>query len=183
MIRFTLKILIVSSLGFILLSATQAATVQVDSEEGTFYLNLRFQSELQPDALTSLLTDYQNLYRVSPAITKSAVITPNNSNKKIVWKRIKGCIAFFCRELEHTEYVTETKDKITMMTIPERSDFEMGHSSWMIMPGATGSRVRFNSVLKPSFELPPLIGSWLMKQKIRDELHQTARLLGDIDAE
>ncbi|HBS26666.1 MAG TPA: hypothetical protein DD827_05990 [Gammaproteobacteria bacterium] len=183
MTQQTLKTLIAGYLGIILLSTAQAATVQVDSEEGTFYLNLRFQSELLPDALITLLTDYENLNQVNPAITKSEVITPNNGNKKIVWKQIKGCITFFCRELEHTEYVTESENKITMMTIPEKSDFEMGHSSWMIMPGATGSRVKFSSVLKPSFSLPPLIGNWLMKQKLRDELHQTARLLGDIDAE
>ena len=182
MLRLVLKTLVEGSLVTLLTLPASAATIQVAEEDGTFYLSLTFKSELLPEALFARLTDYQNLNLINPMIEASRIVGKANGNQKIVWKKLRGCITFFCRELEHTEFVTEEGNKITMMTIPERSDFELGQSHWKVMPGATGSRVRFASALKPSFSLPPLLGNWLMKQKIQDELYTTAGLLGDLDS-
>lgn len=181
--RFILKTVVAGCLIVFLSLPAQAAMVLVEAEDGNFYLTLSFKSEMLPTALLARLTDFQNLHQISPVITESSVISRADGGKVIVWKRINGCITFFCRELQHTEIVTVDGNKIMMITIPERSDFEFGQSHWIVMPGAVGSRVKFSSVLKPSFSLPPLMGTWLMKQSLQDELQTTARLLGDMDAE
>ncbi len=166
------------------LSATRAAAVRVDYYQQAFYLNLHFRSRLAPQALLDRLTDYENLHRINSGIVQSKIIGHGEAGKVIVWKRLRGCVAFICRELEHTELVDRHGNDISMVTLPEKSDFDMGNAHWLITPikGMPGATLRYNAMLRPSFSLPPLLGPWLMKRAIVNELRETASALGDIEA-
>jgi len=165
------------------LASAQAADVQVDYYQKKFYLDMQFRSSLDEQEIHRRLSDFNHLERVNRSIVQSHIVGSAGEGKTLVWKRIKGCVAFYCRDLEHTELVTQKKNSLIMVTIPEKSDFELGAARWVVMPAPLGTGVMYSATLKPSFALPPLLGSWLMKRALERELRRTAAALGDVETE
>ena len=58
---------------------------------------------------------------------------------------------------------------IAVEDIKGQSDFIYAESHWHIYSHNKGTRVTFNSEMKPGFWLPPLIGPWYFKNSLLQE--------------
>jgi hypothetical protein len=70
------------------------------------------------------------------------------------------------------EDIRENGSDMVVATVnPARSDFSSGRSEWKILPAGAGqTRIVLRRTLEPSFWVPPLIGPWVIKNKMVQEL-------------
>ena len=133
--------------------------------------------DADPAAARRLLTDYERLDRLSATVTDSRVLA-RNAHRTRVAITLRACVLWMCRTIKEVEDVHAIGDGgIEGNAIPAQSDFHYLHERWQILPDNGGTRVRYTAAMKPKFFVPPLVGPWLMKIKMRDELQTSAQRL------
>ncbi len=155
-------------------TAGEVEHAAVEQEDGRYSLDLVMLIDSEPAAVYALVTDYAGLARISKTIIESEVITAadvDGIRRRLV---THTCVWFFCFEATMVEDVRETDDRTILTTIvPTLSDYRYGTSRWQVNAAGAGTRIHFTTTLEPDFWVPPLIGPWLMKQKMRAEAERT----------
>ncbi|MCC7412676.1 MAG: hypothetical protein IT495_13755 [Gammaproteobacteria bacterium] len=159
------------------LAACTAAAGTIE-QAAVSYANGRYSAsaELRLDApvanVRAIALDHDRIARVSDMFTASRLI--ERYDDRHAKRRIDAhtCVLVFCFDFVMTEDVEEQPDGVIVTTIiPAQSDFRAGASRWEIV--AAGPRttiLRFSTYREPDFWVPPLIGPWIVKQKLRKEL-------------
>jgi hypothetical protein len=80
------------------------------------------------------------------------------------------------------EVETAGNGDILTRTDPGMSDFEHGEETWQIRAEGRGTRLHYRASLTPSFFIPPYIGPWLLKSRLREELTVISNRLETLDA-
>ena len=55
-------------------------------------------------------------------------------------------------------------------TVPALSSFKSGHAEWKILRMEERTQVTYQAQMEPDFFIPPLIGSYFVKQKLRKSM-------------
>lgn len=154
--------------------AGEIEAAQVSHEAGRYSLDLTMYINSDPDAVYALVTDYDALEQISPTIVDSRLLEPPDSGGKRRRIVTETCIWFFCFKATMMEDVIETPDHTIRTTIvPALSDYRFGKSIWQVSAANNGTRIHFQTTLEPDFWVPPLIGTWILKQKMRKEAQRT----------
>ena len=141
----------------------------VSHKDGAYDAWLEMQISAAPDKVYALLTDFNNLTKLSDAITQSTLIS-SKAPEYIVIIKTHNCVLFFCKDLQQTQRVIELKDgHIMVEDIKGKSDFIFADTIWQITPYKKGTLVTFATTVKPDFWLPPLIGPMLFKSRLIEE--------------
>jgi len=143
---------------------------EVIHDSGVYTLSLDAWISSPVPKVHHMLTDYTHLERVNPAVKKSTIIETYSPDHHRVHTLIEACVAFFCKKLIQVWDVEHQSDHIIVATIvPELSNFRSGNANWVLRKESGGTRLRFTTQLEPSFWVPPLIGPWLIRYKLRKE--------------
>lgn len=160
---------------FCLLSTRLIAADLVDlaltQNRGVYQLRLEIILDATPQNVHDVLTDYVHIYRINPSITDSEILYSPDDSVVRVRTVINDCILVFCKVLHRVEEVRELETgDIYALVDPELSNVKSGVTIWQI--NAMGSRTRINYTLsvEPGFFVPPLIGTHVVKQKIKREV-------------
>lgn len=121
------------------------------------------------------LTDYAGYHRLSDVIVESRVLAAYPDGRQRVRFVFQACVLFFCRHLYKIADVETRLDGAVMLTDPRESDFHSAEERWRIEALSHQTRIRYDAQFAPNFFVPPLIGPWLLKIRIRDELETTAK--------
>jgi hypothetical protein len=152
------------------LAAGEVVELAIDDKQGVYQLKLEIILDAPFADVHYVITDYAHTYRFNPSIVESQVLdTPDNSAVRLR-TLINNCILFFCREVVRVQDMRElgTGD-IYAVIVPQLSDVRSGSALWHIQPGGSKTRIRYSMNLEPGFSLPPLIGSYIVKRKLREE--------------
>lgn len=124
------------------------------------------------------LTDYAHYTRLSDSITESRIVRIYSATRLRVAIRLDSCVLIFCKVLNIVREVQilENGDIVTVAD-PAESDFSEARERWRISEDSGATRLIYDAELVPSFYVPPLIGPWLLKSRIRRELRTTAERL------
>jgi hypothetical protein len=78
----------------------------------------------------------------------------------------------------------ETRGNGDILTLadPAASDFRHARELWQLQPHAGGTRLTYQAEFEPAFFVPPLIGPWLIKARLRSELEDIAARLEQLAA-
>ncbi len=141
----------------------------VSHKKGVYTASLVMQINAPTNKVYALFTDYDELARLSDSITDSELIDEDPPEYTVIVKT-HNCILFFCKDLTQTQQVLELGEGyIVVEDIKGQSDFIHAESYWHIYAYKNGTRVTFNSEMKPGFWLPPLIGTWYFKKSLLQE--------------
>jgi hypothetical protein len=156
------------------LPAGEVVSAEISHARGDYVMSLDVVLDANAGAVRRIATDYAHLKELNDAIEESALL--NIADGRI--KRLlvmRACLLVFCFRARMVEYVDERAGgEIITTIIPDESDFLYGLSRWRIAPaGPDRSRLQMSSTLRPAFWIPPLIGPWLLKQKMLAEAKQT----------
>ncbi len=122
-----------------------------------------------PEQVFALLTDYENITKISPKIVESKIIK-TDGNKTIVKIIAKGCVWFFCKEIINTQSTTSIpENNIQSTTIPAESNLKFGKMVWNIKEIAFGTEIDYSAEIEPDFFVPPLIGAYFIKNSMLEE--------------
>lgn len=152
--------------------AADISQASVDYSEGVYTINFDATITAPQKKVYSILTDYAHLNRFNDNIIESSLLDDNDSMMEKCRLLLHTCILFFCRNATLIEIVNDNnKDEVTTMIIPDGSDFLSGHSVWKILPvDAEHTSIVLYQQLEPDFWYPPVIGPWLIKKKVVQEL-------------
>ena len=148
---------------------------EVHYEKGSYRLLFEVEVNARLENVYAIVTDYDRLYRLSPAVVESARLPPRAADRERRRLAIRGCVLIFCRKVVMIEDVERIgTDLIVTTIIPEESDFHAGRTEWRLLDAGGGRcRIRLASEVTPAFWVPPLIGPAIIKHKLLSEARDT----------
>lgn len=118
-----------------------------------------------------VLADFQHLYRLNPSIIESEILGCDQHGYVMVRTQALGCAAQFCEVLERVECVHLLRSgDIVADIIPELSQFRAGKSYWWIKPMGEETVVGYRSYMEPEIIVPPVVGKFLVKKSIKQQM-------------
>lgn len=152
--------------------AGQLEVISITESAGQYEARIVALFNAPAEYVYGVITDYKHIYRINPSIVESELLSTQEDGVIRVRNRIEHCIAIFCIEVEMVEDVVEVGDgHIVATTVPELSSFESGTAMWHVRPFGEGrARVQYRASIRPGFFIPPLIGSLIIKSKLREEI-------------
>ena len=134
--------------------------------------------EAPPGGVYRVLADYDDFERLSSVFVDSRMLEPIENGQGVVYFRMRGCVLFFCREVELVErVVVEPESRIEATIVPERSEMRRGWARWDIEPQGQGTLVRYVAEVEPEFWVPPLIGPLVIRAALKSRGIRAARRL------
>jgi hypothetical protein len=156
--------------------AAGADVTRVDlSNEGNVYsIRLEMNLDIGARYIREVLTDYPHIYRLNPSIVDSRVLPSPPDGAARVLTRVEGCVLFHCVKITRVEDVYEkSANELTAVIVPELSDFWSGTARWRITQVGAKSRLVYEARVEPEIFIPPLIGSYFVKKKFKEEMMTT----------
>ena len=143
---------------------------KVSNKDKRYFVELEVVINADSQRVYKLLTDYDNLTKISDSIKESRLVYSLSDNDHRVQVKIKACVTFFCKTINQVQDSEELPGMVIITTsLPGKSDVEYAHARWKITAEDGLTRINFNSDLKPSFWVPPVIGPPLIERTLRNE--------------
>lgn len=126
------------------------------------------------DNVYRVITDYQHAYRINPAITHISVTPTGHDGVVLVNNRSRHRVGMFAFEVDWTgEILEHPPDTLIVKTLPRGGSFESGSARWNLRAEGDRTRVVHESALKPGFAVVPVVGPYLIKRYMREEIVST----------
>ncbi|MBF6648040.1 SRPBCC family protein [Methylobacter sp. BlB1] len=165
-------------IAFSLPLATQGAEVldsSVKQQHGRYMMHSESVVQAPVSKVRALLMDYENFLRLNPDIKRVEPMEHLDGGGTRMGVSSSLCIAVVCL---HFDWVQDVRllprGDIAVTIVPNRGDFRKGNSRWRLLANGGGTRLIFDADLTPNQWFPPLIGSWMMKQKLYEEASEIA---------
>ncbi|MCC5861019.1 MAG: SRPBCC family protein [Gammaproteobacteria bacterium] len=134
--------------------------------DGVYALELEVRLAAPREAVWSVLTDYDRLGELNPAVTESRVERSTGGEPEVLTV-IRGCVLFFCSSVARVERMQESAPaRIVAITDPARSDLRQGRSDWRLSDEAGTTRLELTVALEPDFWVPPLLGRRALRRSL-----------------
>jgi len=130
------------------------------------------------ESIYAIIADPARWPQLSKIVTASEVVGELPGDRRKVSVTFQDCILIFCQTIhKHEALRTSPNGNINTLAIPEQSDFSYAHEHWQISAEDQHTRILYRAEMTPSFYVPPLVGAYILKAKIRSLLLQvTANL-------
>ncbi len=129
------------------------------------------------------LHDHEQWPRLSDNVSESTLLETFADGRRRIRLVFRTCILVFCKTIRQVKDVTSNSEGVLVTeNVAGLSDFAAGHEIWRILVHGTRTRVRYSGTLEPAFRVPPVIGPWIVKRKLRQRLVATARRLEQLAA-
>jgi len=150
--------------------AGEILEAHVGHTDKQYFVSLDVVINADASRVYKILTDYDNLTKLSDSIKESRVIYSLSDNDHRVQVKTKACVTFFCKTINQVQDVEELPNNVIITTaLPDKSDVDYAHARWKVTSENGLARINFNSDLKPSFWIPPVIGPLLIERTLRNE--------------
>jgi hypothetical protein len=154
--------------------AAEPVKITVNQQYGVYQVSLEATLDASADAIRNILTDYVHIYRLNPFITESEILPAPDASVVRVRTRINDCILIFCQNVVRVEDIRELgPGQLYAQIVPQLSNIKSGAAIWQIQPEGNATRLSYDLTLEPGFFIPPLIGTYFIKNKLREQILTT----------
>lgn len=151
-------------------SAAEMRSIEVDYVEGRYSLESVVWFNAGVDEMFDVFSDWDLSTKFSSAIVESRDLDPDAQGRPGFYIRNRGCILFFCKSIVRQGYVeSQGKRLLQAFTDASRSDFRFCEESWEFTSDDGGTSVRYKLAMEPGFWVPPAIGPYMIKRKLRSD--------------
>lgn len=152
-------------------TADDVTQFEVNEDAGIYSIKARVLLDAPADYVRTVLTDFVHIYRLNPSIVESEILASPDKNTTHVRTKVLGCVSAYCEEFDRVERVRilESGD-ILAEVIPEASRFKTGITLWKIKSTGDRTLLSYEAEIEPDFFIPPVIGSLLLKARLREEI-------------
>ena len=160
----------------------QSIAVKVQRlEDKSYHVKMEFLVNAPVEQLHGLLTDYDNISQLNPAIVSSQLLHTSEQNKYRVETVTEDCFLLFCKTIKRVEDVhSPSERRINSVIIPDQSDFSSGIAAWTLTSEADQTHVLYEAVLAPKFKMPPVIGTMAVESRLEKWLQQSAMRIEEL---
>lgn len=152
------------------IGAAELRSVKVDRIDGRYVLQSEVWFDTDLDSIYAVFLDYDVAWRFTSFIVESRNVAPDESGRRRFYIRNRGCVLFFCKSFErngHVEY--QPREFIRSIADPDSSDFHSSLELWRFWEEGAGTLVAYDFEFEPKFWIPPLIGPYVIKRKLRND--------------
>ena len=161
-----------------------ASEVSVKYSEGTYLINANFTVDAHTKDILRVITDFENIAELNPAIIESEVLEATMQDATRVRTVLKDCALFFCKKITRVEQVKVNGTKtLEAEVIPFLSDLREGYTKWEFKPSGEQTQVYYHASIQPKFWIPPWIRSRTVTKKIKKRMLQTIMRLQSLAPE
>ncbi len=148
--------------------AADLRTIEVAYEDGVYTVESEVWFDVGQAELYDVFSRWDLSAEFSSAIVEARDILSEEGRGYYV--RNRGCFLFFCKTVERYGSVAAVPPvELSASADPARSDFEISDEHWAFSTEDGGTVVRYKLRMKPGFWVPPLIGPYVVKRKLRDD--------------
>jgi hypothetical protein len=157
---------------------TYATEVNVRYENKTYFLSAVFNVEATPARVMEVLTDFENLSDLNPAIIESEIQNSSKPDNLQVKTVVQDCVLFFCKSITRVEDIVQFgNEKLEALVLPLLSDLRFGYAEWVLTQHSSDTIVKYDASMQPKFWIPPVIRSYVLKKKLKRRIFESVKLL------
>ena len=150
--------------------AAELRDIRVEHDKGEY----TFQSEVWFDASIHQMYDvfrsWDRSTEFSSTIVEAYDVEADEQGRPGYYTKMKGCVLFFCRSFVRQGHVEFEHNKVLRaFADPEGSDFEFANETWTFSEEDGGTVVIYDLKMKPKFWVPPAIGPYFIKRKLKND--------------
>ncbi len=160
------------------LAATPAPAAVIDAQvkrDGSrFELGFTVQLAVPPEKVMQIFTDPQRWAGLSTIIRAVEVLAADDAQPAPVAMTFHDCILFLCVEaVKVSRYrIDAAAGVVTGDSLPETGDFVFVTERWLMTAREGGTRLQLRAKLEPAFSVPPLIGTLMLKSRLKKLLRE-----------
>lgn len=166
------------AVGFLVPVCVSAETIErleAGHSDNRYTLSFEVVLDAARDKVWRIMTDYENLPRLSKVITESHILKTEHSREHRVGVTFHACILIFCKTMKKVvDIQVWPQNDIVVIGDPALSDFSYSVERWRVDAEGPKTRLRYTAEMVPDFFIPPLIGPWLVKSFLEKEIQATA---------
>ena len=148
--------------------AAEMLSIEVDYEKGIYTMNSEVWFDAKVEQVYEVFRYWDNSTKFSSAIVESRDVEPDAEGRPQFYVRNKGCVLFYCTSFVRQGYVEAERNEVIFAFVdPETSDFHLSNESWRFEKRNGGTVVTYDLEMTPKFWIPPGIGPYLIKRKLR----------------
>ena len=148
--------------------SAELRSVEVNHHDGVYTMVSSVWFDATIDQVYGVFRQWDISSDFSSAIIEAYDMEADEHGRPQFYIRNRGCVLFFCKSFERQGYVEAVPNKILRaFTNPETSDFHMCDESWVFVAEGGGTIVTYDLRMKPKFWIPPAIGPFLIKRKLK----------------
>lgn len=170
----------------LLLASTVAAPVraadirilEVDDHQGRYTVMYEALLDAPREIIYAAIVNPARWPQLSRIVTAAEILGELPDGRRTISVTFHDCILIFCQTVHKNEALHTSADgDIDTLAIPEQSDFSYAREHWRVSAEGRRTRIQYQAEMTPSFYVPPMIGAYILKAKIRSLLlHITANL-------
>ena len=159
-------------------AAVNILDLEITHSERTYFVTFDVLLDAELADIRELLSDYRQWPRLTDTLSESQLLRTFPDGRQRIRLRFHSCVLFFCKTIQQIkDVVIHANGDIVTTMVPEHSDFASGRERWRIRAEQNRTRLQYHAVLVPAFRVPPLIGPWTLKSRLRHTLIGTAKKL------
>ena len=148
--------------------SAELRSVKVDHDNGVYTMVSSVWFDATIDEVYGVFRRWDLSSDFSSSIIEAYDMEADDQGRPQFYIRNRGCVLFFCKSFERQGYVEAVPNEILRaFAKPETSDFHMSNESWVFVADGGGTIVTYDLRMKPKFWIPPAIGPFLIKRKLK----------------
>lgn len=169
-------------------SAARLLSIEVDHKKGVYSMRSEVWFDASIVQVFEVFRRWDYSEQFSSAIVESRDLENDAQGRPQFYVRNRGCVLFFCKSFERSGYVELQQNLVlSAFTDPEISDFSKSDERWDFSERDGGTVVIYNLKMTPKFWIPPAVGPFFIKRKLRndggDAIDRIEVIAKNIDAE
>lgn len=163
-----------------------AVKVAFDDDLEAYQVEVSERFQVEPAELWSVLTEVSNFAKMNNSIQYVLALPPVNKESFIrVESAVKACVWFFCHQTTQLQDFYDlsrgSHSELQAIAVPEEGIYRQLDANWrLIQLNSTETTLEFSLLIKPDFWVPPLIGPWIIENKIAEEAAESVAAIRQI---
>lgn len=150
-------------------SAAELRSIDVEHNKGEYSLVSVVWFDAGLEETFEVFRTWDHSEQFSSAIVEARDLPPDELGRPGFYSRAEGCILFFCKSVVRQGYVDFVDNRVLRASAdPALSDFEFSNETWTFREDGGGTRVRYEMQMDPKFWVPPGIGPYFIKRKLKN---------------
>jgi Polyketide cyclase / dehydrase and lipid transport len=150
----------------------------VSYDAGVYSLSIEARIDAPADLVYRLITDYDHLQDINPAIRESRILQSFSPEKYRIRTVTRVCVLFYCRDVTQRQDMVQSPGYVIEAEIlPQDSDFRRGRAHWRLTAEGDATVMQFRAELVPDFFLPPLVGPWLIRREMVKQITEIVMII------
>jgi hypothetical protein len=151
-------------------TAAELRSMEVGYDRGAYSLVSEVWFDTAVDPTFKAFSTWEYATQFSRAVVEARDLEPDEQGRPGFFTRNKGCILFFCKSVVREGWVEkEGNHLLRAFADPQRSDFVFSNEIWTFREEDGGTLVVYKLHFDPKFWVPPAIGPYMIKRKMKKE--------------